>query len=644
MSEAKPGAARRSEAQRSRRLILGTAGHIDHGKTSLIHALSGVDCDRLPEEKARGITIELGFAPLELPSGRNLGVVDVPGHERLVRTMVSGATGVDLVLFAVAADEGTMPQSREHLAICSLLGIDAGVVALTKSDAVDAELLELARLEVEEELAGSSLEGAEVVAVSAHTGSGLDDLVAALERAAERCAGRTLREGPAWLPVDRAFTMRGFGTVVTGTLRGSELCEGQNVEILPEGGRVATQARIRGLQVHGEPVARAEPGSRCAVNLHGIEVEAIPRGSVLATPERLDYRDRIEGEVRLLAEARPLDDGARVALHVGTSERPARVRLLDVERLEPGSRAFAQLRFDAPVPVVEGDRFILRGYRRIPEAGWTIGGGIVLDAVPARGRRKRDERSRDLQIAASGDRAAALAARLERAGLRGATEGELLREVRSLESLDGIAVGGGRWLHRDAFAELVRLAVDAVRAHHSEMPTDPWVGFAGVRARVGRHARDESLRAALAAAGRGGALKAGESGFRTPEHVAHAADAELAEQVLERICGAGLAPDTQEALARELGCETRTLQPVLDHLVRQGRIERVAPGRYFDAAALEELRGRLVDYLEQHGEIDPVHYKQLTSQTRKHTVPLMEYFDARKVTRRVGNARVLRNR
>ncbi|MCE2390689.1 MAG: selenocysteine-specific translation elongation factor [Proteobacteria bacterium] len=640
----KPGGAGRTEAERSRRLILGTAGHIDHGKTSLIRALSGVDCDRLPEEKARGITIELGFAPLELPSGRGLGVVDVPGHERLVRTMVSGATGIDLVLFAVAADEGIMPQSREHLAICSLLGIDAGVVALTKADAVEADLLELARLEVEEELAVSSLDRAEVVAVSAHTGRGMDELIAALERAAERSAGRTLRDGPAWLPVDRTFSMRGFGTVVTGTLRGSELNEGQNIEILPEGGRVAAQARIRGLQVHGETVARAEPGSRCAVNLQGVEVEAVPRGSVLATPGRLDYRDRVEAEVRLLDAAPPLDDGARVALHVGTSERPARIRLLDAERLEPGDRAFAQFRFDSPVPVVEGDRFILRGYRRIPEAGWTIGGGVVLDAVPARGRRRRKERSRDLQVAASGDRSAALAARLKRAGLRGATEAELLREVRSLESLDGVAVGGGRWLHREAFAQLERLAVEAVRAHHAEVPTDPWVGFAGVRARVRRHARDEALRAALAAAVRGGALLSGETGYRAPEHVAHAADEELAERLLERICGAGLAPDTQEALARELGCEARALQPVLDHWVRQGRLERVAPGRYFDAAALEELSGRLVAFLKQHGEIDPVRYKQLTGQTRKHTVPLMEYFDARKVTRRVGNTRVLRKR
>jgi selenocysteine-specific elongation factor len=273
-------------------LILGTAGHIDHGKTSLIRALSGVDCDRLPEEKERGITIELGFAPLDLPSGRRLGVVDVPGHERLVRTMVAGAAGIDLVLFVVAADEGIMPQSREHLAICELLGIERGVVALTKIDAVDGELVELARLEVEEELADTGLAGAPVIGVSALSGAGLSELVAALEEVAAGARSRTLRDGPAWLPVDRSFTMRGFGTVVTGTLRGAAFEEGMAVEVFPDGARETLTARLRGLQVHGEAVSRAVAGSRCAANLQGVEVATVPRGSVVADPGRLDYRPR----------------------------------------------------------------------------------------------------------------------------------------------------------------------------------------------------------------------------------------------------------------------------------------------------------------------------------------------------------------
>ena len=292
------------------RLILGTAGHIDHGKTALIKALSGVDCDRLPEEKARGITIQLGFAPLDLPSGTRLGVVDVPGHERLVRTMVSGATGIDLVLFVVAADEGMMPQSREHLAICDLLGIERGVVVLTKVDAVDEELVELARLDVEEELADSPLRDAPILPVSAHRGDGLPELLAALDALAAGSPGRTLRGGPAWLPVDRAFSMRGFGTVATGTLRGGAFEEGQTVEILPESGRQIATARVRGLQRHGETVKRAEAGARCAINLQGVEVAAVPRGSVVAEPGRLDYRRRLGVEQRQLPSAPALRSGA----------------------------------------------------------------------------------------------------------------------------------------------------------------------------------------------------------------------------------------------------------------------------------------------------------------------------------------------
>ena len=537
----------------ARRLILGTAGHIDHGKTTLIRALSGVDCDRLPEEKARGITIELGFAPLDLQGGVQLGVVDVPGHERLVRTMVAGATGIDMALFVVAADEGIMPQSREHLAICDLLGIEVGVVALTKADLVDDDLLELARLEIEEELEGTSLAGAEIVPVSATTGRGLDELRDALARAAERCEGRTPRDGPAWLCVDRAFSVRGFGTVVTGTLRGGALQEGQSVELLPEGGRGAGPVKIRGIEVHGEAVPRAEPGSRCALNLQGVEVDAVPRGSVLASAGRVDYRPRVEVELRVLPDAPPLADGTSVTVHVGTSERRARVLVLDGGSIEPGESGFAQLRFERPVVALEGDRIIVRGFQRLPDAGWTLGGGRILDVAPAR-RGRGPDRADALEAIRDGEPAVRLEQRLRRAGARGATEEELRRELRSLDGLDrGVAVGGGRWLDRDAFARLQAEVCEAVAAHHAEVPTDPFAGFAAVRARVSRRAPDEAVRAALDACGREGRLETAGSGYRLAGHEAHAADPAVAGQVLERIRAAGLGPDTQESLAAQLG-------------------------------------------------------------------------------------------
>jgi selenocysteine-specific elongation factor len=624
------------------RLILGTAGHIDHGKTALIRALTGVDCDRLPEEQARGITIELGFAPLTLASGQKLGIVDVPGHERLVRTMVSGATGIDLVLFVVAADEGIMPQSREHLAICELLGVERGVVALTKIDAVTPDLLELARLEVEEELAGSRLAGAPIVPVSAQRGDGLDTLLAALDRVATSAPPRTLRDGPAWLPVDRTFTMRGFGTVATGTLRGAPFEEGETVEILPEGSTTRTQTKIRGLQVHGESVKRAYPGSRCALNLQGIEVSALPRGSVVATPGRLDYRPRIEVELRLLPNAPLLRNEAELTFHIGTSERTARLILLEADRLEPGGVMLAELRFAAPVVAVQGDRFIVRGFSRIADAGWTLGGGRILDAAPLRSRRARAARVAELRVLASGDQAAGLAARVARAGMRGIREEELLHEVSSLDGIEGVRVGTDRWLGVRAFQELIRRCTSAVEDHHRESPLDPWVGLAAVASRLPAHITKDAIRAALDGACEQGVLESAPSGHRRPGHSPQAADSGLSHRVWERLAAVGLAPPTLESLAEELGMTVRELRAIAEHLEREGKLVRISASLYFPQKEVDALRTRVVAFLREHGEIDPAAYKQLTGQTRKYTVPLMEFFDTQKLTVRRGNVRVLR--
>ncbi len=623
------------------RLVLGTAGHIDHGKTSLVRALTGVDCDRLPEEKARGITIELGFAPLELPSGARLSVVDVPGHEKLVRTMVAGAAGIDLVLLVVAADEGLMPQTREHLAICELLRIERGVVALTKIDAVEPELAELARLEVEEEIAKTSLRGAPVIGVSSVTGEGLPGLVAVLDSLAGSAPPRTLRDGPAWLPVDRVFTMKGFGTVVTGTLRGATLDEGQSVEVLPDGSGAVLEARVRGLQVHGEAVRQAPPGARCAVNLQGVELAAVPRGSVVATPGRLEPRPRAGVELTLLPGAAPLRSGTVRTLHVGTCERAARVLLLDRARLEPGETALCELRFTTPVVAVEGDRFILRGYRRLDAGGWTVGGGRFVDVALPRGRRTRPQRFGELARLASDDRVAALAARLRRAGARGMLCAELLREVRSLDGLEGVRAGE-RLVHAEPFAELVSHLIAAVDAHHRERPQDAWVGGAALASRLPRDLPDEVVRSAIDAAARDGALEAGPSGARRAAHRSRAADPVLTEKLLTRLSAEGLAPTALDPLAAELGVEVRALQTAAEHLTREGRLARVATGFYFERAALDALRERVVAWLREHREIDPAAYKVLTGVTRKHTVPLMEYFDAEKLTLRRGNVRLLR--
>jgi selenocysteine-specific elongation factor len=624
------------------RLILGTAGHIDHGKTTLIRALTGVDCDRLPEEKTRGITIELGFAPMDLPSGLRLGIVDVPGHERLVRTMVSGATGIDLVLFVVAADEGIMPQSREHLAICDLLGVKRGVIALTKIDAVDAELAELARLDVEEAIQGSCLAGAPVVPVSATTGEGLPELRAALERIARGSPPRTIREGAAWLPVDRVFTMRGFGTVVTGTLRGGTFEEGAPAEVFPEGGSESFPTRVRGLQMHGEATKRVLPGSRCAMNLHGVEVQSVPRGSVVATPGRLAYRARVDVEIRLLPGAARLKDGGALTVHVGTAERLARVRLLDRARLEPGDHAFAELRFATPLVIVEGERFIARGFARTSEGAWTIGGGHVLDVAPVHARRARTTRLGELETLAGEDRTAALAVRLRRAGVRGVEEETLLREVRSIEGIPGVRIAEGHWMDRDAFDELREKVVAAVEAQHRSQPLEPTVGLASIVAELDLKAPESALRAALDAAVEADELESETTGYRRPGHRVQVADPEESRRIVETIRGAGLAPPTIDALARTIGQEPRQLRPLLEHLVREGELVRVTSDLFFSRPAIEDLRDRVTAYLREQGSIDPAAYKELTGQTRKHTVPLMEFFDAEKVTLRRGNVRLLR--
>lgn len=626
----------------TRPLILGTSGHIDHGKTSLVNALTGVDCDRLPEERERGITIELGFAPLDLPSGRRLGIVDVPGHEKLVRTMVAGATGIDLVLFVVAADEGIMPQTREHLAICELLGVHRGVVALTKIDAVDDELAELARLEVEEEFRSSSLSEAAVIPVSAHRGDGLDELVAALDTLAEDAPATNDTDGPAWLPVDRVFTMRGFGTVATGTLRGGPFEEGMSIEIFPDDGSAMVQTRVRGLQVHGQLVKRAPQGSRCAVNLHGIDVAAVPRGSVVASPGRVDFRPRVEVAIRLLPSAPPLRAGTTWTVHLGTAERTARMLLLDRDRLEPGERGLAELRFSRPVAAIEGDRYILRGFSRIPDAGWTIGGGRILDAAPFRGRRRRSERVSDLEIMSSGDNRQALAARLRRARLSGIREGALLRQVISLDGIEAVRVGNDRLVDPGHFTELVSRCAGAVGQHHVEQPTDAWAGVAAVTRRLPPSIPEEVVRAALDAATRDGVLDGAAGGYRSPGHAAHVADPAMAQQAMERLEAAGLAPTTLEELERTLGVRAGEVRPVLEHLVRDGRLVRVTSQLFFARDAIDSLRDRVSAHLAEHGTIDPATYKTLTGQSRKFTVPLMEFFDSERLTVRRGNLRVLR--
>jgi selenocysteine-specific elongation factor len=629
-----------------RSLVLGTAGHIDHGKTALVRALTGVDCDRLPEEKARGITVELGFAPLDLGDGSRLSVVDVPGHEGLVRTMVAGATGIDLMLLVVAADEGVMPQTREHAAICDLLGIAHGVVALTKCDTVGADVAGLAADEVRELLAGGSLADAPVVRTSAVTGEGVEDLRAALAAAAEQAAARTPREGPPRLAVDRSFVMKGFGTVATGTLVGGALAVGDEVAILPGDAR----ARLRGVQRHGESVGDLGGGTRCAVNLQGVEVAQVPRGSVLAPPGSLPLARAIDARLRWLPDAPPPDGPTQALMLVGTCEHAVRIAPIGA----PGGVGFARIHLErGAVPVLPGDRFVIRGFARTAAGGHTLGGGIVLDASPPHRRASDPELRRQLEALATGEAAEALAVRVGRAGLDGATRDELAREtglapervdaeLATLREAGRIEAGDGVWLARDRMDDLARRVLDALARFHTAEPLRPGMPLAALRGALPDNAAAGAVDRALAALADDGAIVVEGRTARLREHAAELGDADrtLVETLRTELRRAGLAPPSLREWGERTGAPAARLRDLLAWLERADEVVR-AGELWFDAAAVAGLRARVREHLAREGELATPDYKALIGTTRKHAVPLMELLDAEKLTVRHGEARRL---
>ena len=634
-------------------LILGTAGHIDHGKTSLVRALTGIETDRLPEEKARGITIELGFAPLALPSGRTLGVVDVPGHEGLVRTMVAGASGIDLVLLVVAADEGVMPQTREHLEICRLLGLENAVVALTKIDRADPDVAELAHAEVEELVATTSLAGAPVVPVSSTTGAGVDAVRDALEKAADAAGARTRRRGPARLWVDRAFEMRGFGVVATGTLIGAPLAVGQEAELWPSG----RTARIRGLQCFGQVASSVPPGSRCAVNLQGVSLEQLGRGMLITEPDRLEPTASFDAAVDWLdgAPARGNDPSA-VELLIGTTQHRARIAPIGADGLRPGARGFARIHLDDGTGAfLPGDGFVLRGFARLEGGGQTLGGGTVLDVAPPHRRRSDPALANELAALADADPDRGLEIRIARAGYGGVPVDSLRREtgqtaadvgasLTRLEQRDRVARVGGRAVGAEALASLEARLSSALGAFHDAEPMRPGMPRSTLRGalpgNVDRGVADRALER-LEARGEieteGEIVRAHDFVPRlTQRHEALAASIR-ADAMIE-----GLEPATVHERARALGIEETELRNLLAHLERDGSLVRAPGDFWFDSGAVDELRERVIAALEADGELTTAAYKDLIGTTRKFAVPLMELFDAEHLTMRRGEARVLR--
>jgi selenocysteine-specific elongation factor len=645
-----------------KRVVLGTAGHIDHGKTSLVRALTGIDTDRLREEKRRGITIELGFAHLALPDGTVAGVVDVPGHERFVRAMAAGAGGIDLVVLVVAADEGVMPQTREHLDICRLLGVPRGVVAVTKADllpGLGAEWLPLLEQEIRAATKGSFLEGAPIVPVSATSGEGLPALVAALGRIAQEIPERPA-DGPVFLPVDRAFSMKGFGTVVTGTLLSGQIGEGEELVLLPAAPG-AGPLRVRSAQVHGKPTPRALAGQRTAVNLAGVEPAAIRRGQALVAPGVVPASSILDVELTLLAvAARPLRHRARLLLHVGTAQVGATVALLDRAELAPGATALAQLRLAEPVAALPGHRFILRGFAALEGRGRTVAGGRVLAVDAPKRRRGRPDALRQLQALAGAEADARLEAVLETAGPAGLDLPGLVgrtalppRAVQAgLERLGsrGAALLFDRdrraWVSGAVARSLSERLAAAVDAFHRTHPLAAGVGREELRGRLPPIVDPRLFQRLLAQlAEKGGLVVEGDHVRRAshaPARAQGSAGGALKEKIAAALAAGGVTPPRIAELGPLVKASDADVQAVLKLLAAEGRAVRVSAELWYDAAALGGLRERLVAFLRERKAITTQEFKDLVGATRKHVIPLAEHFDAERVTLRVGEKRVLR--
>ncbi len=631
----------------SKSVIVGTAGHIDHGKSALVEALTGTHPDRLAEEKRRGITIDLGFAFLE-ENGVRFGFVDVPGHERFVSNMLAGAAGIDLVLLVIAADESIKPQTREHFDICRLLGVQCGVVALTKSDLVDADMLGLVRLEVEEYLRGSFLERAPMVAVSAKTGAGLAELKNALHDAATKVSGKeTARYFR--LPIDRAFAMKGFGTVVTGTLIAGSVGAEDEVELFPGERRL----RVRGVHSGRKSVERAIAGQRTAVNLAGIDQAEVQRGMTLATPGRFRITRRIDARITLLPSARKLKHRARVHFHAGTAETVAEIQLYSQSGLLPGQSGLAHLRLQDEVFLLPGDRFIVRQFSPVI----TIGGGSVLDALARRPTLRDTERGAFLEALERGKRHEVLAAMTERALMgisleeilarTGWSENEIRETAQDLVTANRIKMVSGDpflLLGREAFDEVRRKIAERVERFHRENPLSPGITREDLRAGLGRRVREETFRSALAelAAEKKIDLQ-GEIVKRAGAEIALQPDEARAKEQMEKAFSqAGLTvPSVKEALAK-LPVEAKRAEKLLQILLREKSLVRVTQELIFHRDALAYLGERLTAYKKAKGErISVTAFKELTGVTRKYAIPLLEYLDRERVTRRAGDERVI---
>ncbi|GAM11156.1 selenocysteine-specific elongation factor [Geobacter sp. OR-1] len=631
-------------------LILGTAGHIDHGKSSLIKALTGIDTDRLPEEKARGITIELGFAHLEIPGRCHFGIVDVPGHERFVRTMVAGVGGIDMVMLVIAADEGVMPQTREHLDICQLLGVKNGIVALTKSDLVEKEWLALVREEVKEFLSGSFLENAPIIPVSARTGAGLEDLVAELGRLAV-VTDQKRADGPFRLPVDRVITVPGFGTVVTGTMLSGKIATNDEVEILPRG----LHARVRGVQTHGAGRDQGSAGERLALNLQGVGHDEVRRGDVVVPRGAFRTTGLVDVRLELLKSApRKLKHRARLRFHAATYEIAASVVLFNRSQLEPGESDFAQLRLSQPVVLQNGDTFVLRS----SSPAITVGGGRILDPFPPPRRRRTGEAVQLLEAVAAVDEAATVSGMVASNVLSGISFSDLTQRTgyapKRLESVLTPLLASGDiiqvcrepkiYLSRTGFSSLCQVLAEELAAFFSQNPLKDAMSKEELKSRFPARSDQRFFSYCISALEKSGTLVIDRElvkPLQRQDRVA-AAQQDMEQRIESKLASHGSEPPSIKELAVFFDLPEKSALELLNRLARSGRAVKVKSDLFYPPAPLAAIRDKVVALLEQQSEMSPADFREVTGLSRKYMIPLLEYFDEQKLTIRSGDKRRLR--
>ncbi|MGQ9499564.1 MAG: selenocysteine-specific translation elongation factor [Dissulfurimicrobium sp.] len=637
-------------------IILGTAGHIDHGKTALVKALTGIDTDRLKEEKRRGITIELGFAHLDLPSGQRIGVVDVPGHERFVRNMVAGAMGMDLVALVIAADEGIMPQTREHLEICQLLGVKKGVVVITKKDMVDQEWLELVKEDVREFLVETFLENAPILAVSSISNtaqSGIPELITTLNDLIANISPKP-QSGPYRLPVDRVFSIKGFGTVVTGTSISGRIHLGDEVMIYPRG----IKTKIRGIQIHNTSSDKATAGTRTALNLQGLNKDEIERGDVVATPDGLHASYLLDLKFLYLSSAgRPLKHRSPIRFHVGTAEVIGRVLMQDDE-IEPGRETFIQVKLDKPVAVLPGDRYIIRSYSPIR----TIGGGIVLNPVPRRRKRSRPELWKELEMLDKQEPNDLIIYHLRQTGIRGLTQTELAMRSgiygKALErTLEGLFSNGRairvdtdekRVIDGDTYRALKEKITELIKAYHRENPLIKGISKEEIKSRIFSHSpggESRLFQKLLSELVNSGTLIQDKDLVWLSTHTISLGeeDALIRQRIEELYRKSGLEPPSREDALTTVSNDPKSASKIFDLLVREGVLIRLKEDLYYHNTTLDKVKDIVTAFLKKNSEMAINDFRDLVQGlSRKYMIPLLEYLDNQKITIRVGDKRKLR--